>query len=907
MRFSVLVYGSNCLEVTPEEVSTIRADQGTDFVVAYAGIAQVLQRENRSDLAIVFMTDGQHQAGSNEEQGRRDLTLRLNAHSCDSTVHVIGLGASHDFNRMNALTTAGKTQGSYRYLQNGSAEGAATITDAVCEMAGWASNTLSATMEIDGVVHTVSLERNDSGGYGGSVWLQTAPSTQHMTLHLSGQMPLDVDVDTTEPDHMFELRRILRESATVRTRADVEALQQRYHDCSPFTNSSARLTHEQRRCWLELATDVQDTLNQCFKILGDAARMKGDEALAMFRQLQFQATFTKARRQRTMHQRAMSAEGVAERVMLELETVHKAAQHSCDASCTDGQFQCDVSQYTAHDLLVETHDDLLGFGITVSRSEVSSVDAPALMVVCSLSSTMISLQTFLDAARHSASSRGLEATLGSIGSGATLSNAGQVMVGRGREVINAWVPMYVNEQHAERAAIMLPLICGHLWTLETRGYDRRQVLALFSLAGQMHQMAVAAGTERARMLAGQFSLLCGHLKLDKPVYGLSQGDLLEVEDFLGNFVESTEAREKARVSTLHLVTGHCAAVAARTGQSYDCVLASVKPALAAEAARRMIASLAGAMRDLRPQIRCMMYGDAAAAAPEVQGTAHGADYGSEDAWIQWLQNGCVDTQVPTMRGPTLPAYESRAQLAQLDCTVANELFQEAVSTRPGWEVALCEEVFGSDEQVFAAVMLQAMVAYRNDDYRHLCAQKRAMANPFDADTRCQLVNYVHLGFEKTRKERFNAAQGAVIDEELATFVAHETQSVAHFAAMLRHLCPARGGSVFAAVRDAVLGVGTDDPQALQLCVPAAAQKIAFIVTGMVPVHGRVLSPWAAGPQYAQCVRRMLSELAPRLLVELEELMGETVVKHEYRWSDIPNRHGHCTSNPNPLLCHGWDI
>jgi len=73
-----------------------------------------------------------------------------------------------------------------------------------------------------------------------------------------------------------------------------------------------------------------------------------------------------------------------------------------------------------------------------------------------------------------------------------------------------------------------------------------------------------------------------------------------------------------------------------------------------------------------------------------------------------------------------------------------------------------------------------------------------------------------------------------------------------------------------------------------------------------PVLGtRDVQGWAAGRVVAGRVRELMESTL--LLEELEARMRAlNGIQHIYRVSDIPNRHGHCNSNPNPDLVSRWD-
>jgi len=116
-----------------------------------------------------------------------------------------------------------------------------------------------------------------------------------------------------------------------------------------------------------------------------------------------------------------------------------------------------------------------------------------------------------------------------------------------------------------------------------------------------------------------------------------------------------------------------------------------------------------------------------------------------------------------------------------------------------------------------------------------------------------------------------------------------------FAGRILVSCPTRGGDVFERVVS-LLTTGRVD----SVPISNLSEKVKTILTGKLGEEAVI----AKGTSWAHC--------AIETARKLQEVVGEDVFMqiqlemcgtwgHVYRQSDIPNRHGHCNSSPNPEL------
>jgi len=159
-----------------------------------------------------------------------------------------------------------------------------------------------------------------------------------------------------------------------------------------------------------------------------------------------------------------------------------------------------------------------------------------------------------------------------------------------------------------------------------------------------------------------------------------------------------------------------------------------------------------------------------------------------------------------------------------------------------------------------------------------------------------IVRLLHERFECSRREKWSAC----VDRRNALLTAKSmlaTTDMDAFAGRCLLSCPTRGGDVF----DHLVGLlraCSDRASAQQ--VPLLREKVAAILTGRIG-DWRMLADGSSWVHCPQETARYLKEAVGEESFEQIELAMYGTWGHVYRESDIPNRHGHCNSNPNSNL------
>mmetsp|Transcript_6585 Transcript_6585/g.11611 ORF Transcript_6585/g.11611 Transcript_6585/m.11611 type:complete len:250 (+) Transcript_6585:711-1460(+) len=178
----------------------------------------------------------------------------------------------------------------------------------------------------------------------------------------------------------------------------------------------------------------------------------------------------------------------------------------------------------------------------------------------------------------------------------------------------------------------------------------------------------------------------------------------------------------------------------------------------------------------------------------------------------------------------------------------------------------------------------------------------------------ELTASVHTSYERTRKEKW-ASQIEAQNELCTAQQLVDAKTPLEFIGRLMTSCPTRGGGVWESLVALLCGA---DPG-----TPLLESKVRAILTGKMSIEVSSAAPAgyssiaakarheviANGTSWIHCpldrallLREVVGEEA---FLEIETSM-RGVSGWVYRESDIPNRHGHCNSHPNPALTRRFD-
>eukprot|EP00271_Cylindrocystis_brebissonii_P006478 TRINITY_DN19266_c0_g1_i1.p1 TRINITY_DN19266_c0_g1~~TRINITY_DN19266_c0_g1_i1.p1 ORF type:complete len:1013 (-),score=199.93 TRINITY_DN19266_c0_g1_i1:1547-4585(-) len=925
MTVRYIVYNTDASVLHAANVQKTKAHGMTNFNAAFKETIKVAQelKSSFSKIVVTFLTDGENTEGGDPERGLQKLSsvFKKDMPGVETVVHSIGFGDAHAFNFLERLRKMGSTEGSYRYADSSRESG--NLEEKFAELFDFSAKSMQTTIDVgDGrgpqpVTAIVAGEELKI-----EAWLDVKAAARKWSptsVHVDVVPPAIVPVEIRPPDGLFPLRNLEHRMARVDNKGQLAGFQAELSRINPL-----RLPRHLRQEGIELRSDLQSRLDAETHARADQSRSAG--AASMLADLRYAAVFSKVRRQRAMDQRA--AKNALE--MEEAEKNLKALEVT--AAAFEGvdleTFMCDVSQYNAFDAVEE--GDVLGMGIVVRDRGEHLVDAPTCIEVTSFSVSIVSWQTFQLALRYKIPLEGAEEVLGgfsvpgsrrpgndSASSSSTrrrddceqvAANSGaHALVGRAKEPINAWLPLYICPLHFEAVMQQLPPMLGMLFTLDPLGYKADQRVAMFTVLGQMHlqlrqtvgeQETNAVANERQLLLLHEYRRFCTAL-LPSAIESLGF-------DMVDNFIASAEGRTKAVVQNLITIVGWASA-----RDISDSLLVSLQWPLLEEATRRQLSNhykgfSTAAVWDV---IKVLLYGKDAHGRGEVLGSAGGpakrnkkidkafGDFAQHSVGLvkkvclcpEWEEMPSSSFSTRELKPDTWDK-ETKAMVGELVAAVDLSVLKKAIRL-PEME----------DESKFLltkAILVNSLKFYTNDLVNEGVKAGRvrlAYADPV------AVLTDAHAMFQREEMLQGDAMQRTRVARRKADLIV-TAPDIWSFCGRLMAACPTRGGEVWDNVAEML-------KRPLKKPLHLHREKVEVAVLGKLRL----------GEEHSADARTydIMAAGAPWLLTnkdhaDLSAAIGEEAMTaislhlvgnssyHVYRWwpGDFPNRHGYCNSKPS---------
>lgn len=204
-------------------------------------------------------------------------------------------------------------------------------------------------------------------------------------------------------------------------------------------------------------------------------------------------------------------------------------------------FSCILSLSTWAELAEEK--DCIGFGLAVVRPEWT-IDDPTQMRIMSISNTCLSKSSMENALRCAIDLQGHVKATGGFGIGTEM---GVAVRGSGREPINSWLPLYVNQEHWKVTSILLKQILGYFVALDPLAYATGQAEAMLLVLGTM-AARVRGGTgcgEHSLRLMFQYQRTCLEVAKEFKLFPFFEA---EIKHFIKNSPYETRDQVKNLVA-----------------------------------------------------------------------------------------------------------------------------------------------------------------------------------------------------------------------------------------------------------------------------------------------------------------------------------------------------------------------
>ncbi|KJE95191.1 hypothetical protein CAOG_05669 [Capsaspora owczarzaki ATCC 30864] len=885
----------------------LQAGGGTSFCAALNAISNACM-PHKGTISVVFMTDGQDTDMSSLPAAKANFQ-RMVKSSPDRSVVVstVGFGGEANLAFLRELSEIGTAPGYARFAETGDNSAALyeKLVDLFDVMGNLTGITLSAPGPIDGLKTAagVTLQKVLVRDQSGSVetlenevsvatcdlWLTreqlvglageepsqdaSAAAVPNLTIMTEAGMNITLPVIETTPTSAARLREL--ETRMPTSLDEVKSIVAELGGVDIF---SRRFTMVERGELLAQRQLVMERLTEYSRVLAEKC-ISEQVRDAKLRDLNHDFRFSKARRQRKMHERASLNAGRAEGIS---SGVNKLAfDPDQDLAGVDLEnFVCDVSQLDLREVMTDSPDDVLGFGLRVARQEYV-IDAPSTIAVDGISSTLLSRSSFEQAVLYAVEQHGLEQAQGNFA-----GNGGCALVGRAREPINAFLPLYICPAHAERVIAVIEPLLGYMFTLSPFGYDRNQRAGLFAVLGGILHRLPSPMNDRARLILNEFARLCATVATLR--------DTMHVIplDYVQQFSTNYTMRTKAETANLLTVIGHAFATTMDSAPEDKArVFAELLPAFYEEAMhRKMMHAYAGDRDAALERVMQLVLAPASERNALAESSSAGPADDDEDAKFASYFRALTTARasVPTI-APVIGIEEEQfvprgvATLEQ-----ANEAldwilheFEPAFVTDVYRKLGMPSEL---ERQVKRAAAVQSLRFVSSSSVRSATERVYNVMTQHDsiiadAAKHCNLV----------LSQRHQANAGNAGNAQIVANIV-DTYDMDAFAGKMRVYCPARTNAIF----DAVLA---------GLLRTRHAAALEALLRNEVDGRELYAISYVFSPS-ARVIQGMRLVLGSSLVDHIEaKFKGTRSVGHLYRESDLPNRHGHCNSNPWLLLSH----
>lgn len=936
-----ILYNERARKASAQEVLNSFPDGMTSFVAAFAAIWNYVgSQPEGSTINVVFMTDGQDTASKNLPGAQHVLAERLQACQRKVVIHTIGFTAGHEREFLEEMRLIGSSEGTYRYAGD-----SRSLESRFTEMFDFLELTVRKQVQINGV--DVVCDAEDCGD--GRLHFDVLFHREQLAVNCfpwEGPCHIVIDggeevvLECAKTDPTFFIHVV--NEMSIKSLKDLEAAQRLLSGIQRH-----KAVKWERQAVSDAKQEAQARLGKYHQIFARGVRngvaTAGSENLAAeLGSLRHEAVFSKARRARAMAQRT-TVNGHTMQLMDQLLRSLPLATDADLGKLKEHELCCPLSGQTVVDVMQGSHRDFFVFTLRVRRSE-TVIDAPTSLEVLRVLSGTYSNEAFQAGSAHAINVVGASRAHGGFMNTNLEEDVG-LFRGPDGQMMNACLPLYLNESHFARVRVQIKPILGYFFTLDPLGYKGDQIIALFGILGTMlcwrataaDQVGLSDGIfvgEWANWLINDFTQLCQNLRPIAMEYltaggytGVVRGDILE------DFLASPAGRTKERLPSLSVLVGW-----AHTGEMISSH--RFRFAFVEELWRRNFAVLQkGQPREQFMEVlERLLYGPGAAvsfsggSATEEGGvTRNKASKDKEFAlWARYRWGNLSQTESDAVRkrfskrmksggevdGPEieglLPAdaeYFSRQPLAYDDAAdffdaeiaqLLKAIHRANVFTASLYENYPLGEGFTPHEK---RLMLTQALQFSSNDLMNDAVTNGRYLDTSDCldhgDNGAQLIlQPLHERFEQHRRQKWSA----YLEQRNALLTAKRIVASADlnaFAGRCFVSCPTRGGLVFECVV-ALLVVGSIDG----FPISNLHGKVKAVLTGKIDDKPVI----AGGTSWIHCpletARRFQDLLGEEEFAIIQVMMYGTW-GHVYRVSDLPNRHGHCNSNPNPDLVQNF--
>ncbi|CAG8573990.1 2824_t:CDS:2 [Ambispora gerdemannii] len=468
----------------------IAATGGTNFSAVYESIVKHISNV-KTDLAVIFFTDGQTTPVSQEKQ---DALAHALSHSKYGTeVHTVGFTGDHDAVILSWLTKLGTKQGNFQYVKSSSdipntmkttlellalgdrnvfvkiggqelqtsfdneGRGRLVLTG---ENKNVRDKKITILKEKEGVnTHIVDALRevNQSDP---EATLLTIPFIQHEITRLTNEVVANSDEDGDRE----KLNEIANEAEKYDAKLNV------------ILENAFKIKSIWRNVTIQQCMNVKSILNNFKDLLSEA--LKGtltNEKIATFNNLAYK-NVTKSRLKKRLDERTIKniaqMEAIEERLQALIKSIDFDELDQNESEENKSTFTCTLT--TDNYIEAMREGECMCLALDIARPEAAIAD-PTQLKIKTINQTFLTSDAFMTSVGHALEENTEENVHGGFQGP---SFGASVIKGIAREDITGILPLYINEKHWQIAKERIKPILGYMTTLDVFGYSYAQLTTI---------------------------------------------------------------------------------------------------------------------------------------------------------------------------------------------------------------------------------------------------------------------------------------------------------------------------------------------------------------------------------------------------------------------------------------------
>jgi hypothetical protein len=499
----IFTYDCQCYDTKLSEIIKvpIKASNCTYFKSVFDRMVKYLT-DNVAPTTFIFMTDGADTSGNPAglEESIRLFTMvcKVMSKTYPVTVHVIGFGTNVNSEFMEKIRTLGNNEGLFKYstlaneLQSDFMDMfnlASRQQQIKIKFGGTNFNKTFTGNNITMIINNndIELEDNDT-----ETVIITNCKGEKNKIVVTKAIPNDIDklnvLNLKEPETEEDVKKILNDLTKIRKSGDFNQKM-----------TIEKMTHD-------INTRMLEYLDIFSKI--KAGQVK-EEVKLRLKALKHKATFTNMNAQKKLDLRVNTNIEYFQKT-----DINAILKGYYDNDMTQDKWErikamgdawkCCYTHDTFYQIMRKSHDDIMCIGIMVDRTEYA-IDNPSQgLKLVNVSSTIISYNAYIELLTKTRNEQlaGGDDIYGDFNK----TNDAYCIVGASREKINAVIPLYLDEEHMKRVRILEGIWLGHMYTLNSFGYDKNQEIGLLKLLWQFIEQY--DGTEFQGIVINEIAKVC---------------------------------------------------------------------------------------------------------------------------------------------------------------------------------------------------------------------------------------------------------------------------------------------------------------------------------------------------------------------------------------------------------------